>query len=343
MRVPGWVVIGFLPVISVVALRAQQAAPTTAEARAIAFLAKEVPAWHAEHRCYSCHNNGDAARALVQASRSGFDTASPLADTLAFLSLPPDWEKNSRGGGLDDTALARIQFAGALTSAIEAKLLARDALAPAAKLVASDQKPNGSWQLDPSNSLGSPTTYGTPLATWAARRALVAADASGYRAQIEKAEAWMRALKPRDTPDLAAVTLTFPAGPEADRIERALIDLQGPDGGWGPFPNVRSEPFDTAIAVLALRSRAVTSGRSAAIARGLDYLRSSIGDDGSWVETTRPAGQRSYAQRLSTTGWAVLALLSGSDGRRPGSLHTKAASNHRIGLVVDALELVDFK
>ena len=120
----------------------------------------------------------------------------------------------------------------------------------------------------------------------------------------------MRALKPRDTPDLAAVTLTFPAGPEADRIERALLDLQGPDGGWGPFPNVRSEPFDTAIAVLALRSRPATSARSAAIARGLDYLRSSIGDDGSWVETTRPAGQRSYAQRLSTTGWAVMALLS---------------------------------
>jgi hypothetical protein len=301
-----------LSLMATVAVRAQ--APSTsasAESRAVAFLSKEVPAWHAEHRCYSCHNNGDAARALVQAARAGFDTAAPLADTLAFLSLPPDWEKNSRGGGLDDTALARIQFAGALTAAVEAKLVARDALAPAAKLVASDQKPNGSWQLDPSNSLGSPTTYGTALATWAARRALLAADATVYGAQIDRAAAWMRALEPRDTPDLAAVILTFPAGREADRAERALLDLQGPDGGWGPFASVRSEPFDTAIAVLALRARAPTPARRAAIARGTDYLRASIGDDGSWVETTRPAGQRSYAQRLSTTGWALLALLGG--------------------------------
>ena len=32
--------------------------------------------------------------------------------------------------------------------------------------------------------------------------------------------------------------------------------------------------------------------------------------DGSWPETTRPPGADSYAQRISTTGWALLALLS---------------------------------
>ena len=154
----------------------QPTAPTggtkdqTSVRRALAYLSREVPQWYQQHDCYSCHNNGDAARALIQGSRVGFDTAAPLRDTLAFLSQPPDWEKNSRGGGLDDTALARIQFAGALTSAVEAALVSRDALAAAAKLVASDQRANGSWQLDPSNSLGSPTTYGTALATWAARR-----------------------------------------------------------------------------------------------------------------------------------------------------------------------------
>src|SRR5262245_34185088 len=118
---PRALLVAMLPVIAAIGVRGAQA--PSVEARAFAFLAKEVPAWHVEHRCYSCHNNGDAARALVQASRAGFDTAAPLADTLAFLSLPADWEKNSRGGGLDDTALARIQFAGALTSAVEAQLL----------------------------------------------------------------------------------------------------------------------------------------------------------------------------------------------------------------------------
>ncbi len=40
---------------------------SSAEARAIAYLATEVPAWRQAHPCYSCHNNGDAARALVAA------------------------------------------------------------------------------------------------------------------------------------------------------------------------------------------------------------------------------------------------------------------------------------
>src|SRR4051794_38197216 len=43
--------------------------PATPEARAIHYLAREVPAWNREHHCFSCHNNGDAARALYAATR----------------------------------------------------------------------------------------------------------------------------------------------------------------------------------------------------------------------------------------------------------------------------------
>jgi hypothetical protein len=31
--------------------------------------------------------------------------------------------------------------------------------------------------------------------------------------------------------------------------------------------------------------------------------------EGSWPETTRPPGQQSYAQYVSTTAWVTLALL----------------------------------
>ena len=30
--------------------------------RALQFLSREVPSWSIENKCYSCHNNGDAAR-----------------------------------------------------------------------------------------------------------------------------------------------------------------------------------------------------------------------------------------------------------------------------------------
>ena len=44
--------------------------------------------------------------------------------------------------------------------------------------------------------------------------------------------------------------------------------------------------------------------------RGRAYLLAAQQEDGSWKETTRPAGGDSYAQRVSTTGWALQALLT---------------------------------
>ena len=64
-----------------------------------------------------------------------------------------------------------------------------------------------------------------------------------------------------------------------------LKNGQGPDGGWGPYPTVPAEPFDTAIAIVRQQE-----------------------PDGGWVETTRPSGQ-DYAQRISTSAWALLALF----------------------------------
>ena len=48
------------------------------------------------------------------------------------------------------------------------------------------------------------------------------------------------------------------------------------------------------------------------IARGRKFLINEQLDDGSWPETTRPPGNVSYAERISTAGWATLALLATS-------------------------------
>ena len=49
------------------------------------------------------------------------------------------------------------------------------------------------------------------------------------------------------------------------------------------------------------------------IARGRSFLIAEQLDDGSWTETTRPAGNVSYAQRISTTGWGLMALIATAD------------------------------
>lgn len=305
----------------------------TPETRAVAFLSDEVPRWHAENGCYSCHNNGDAVRALVAASRRGFDVAAPLADTLDFLGRPADWADNSRGGEFDDRALARVQFAAALVDAADAGLVPRNAIVPAARLVARDQQADGSWRLDPSRSLGSPATYGTALATWSARRTLRAAGVAEFAPAIARADAWVRARSPQVLPDLAATLLIVAEADDSAGVAlrthalAALLDQQQRSGGWGPYPTVRPEPFDTALALLALAAQPRTGRIGESIARGRAWLRGAALPDGSWLETTRPAGQRSYAQLISTTGWAAVALFELQ--RRDGG---RAAPGHRAGI-----------
>jgi hypothetical protein len=311
-------------------LVAQPLPPPSPEARAVAYLSREVPRWRAEHPCYSCHNNGDAARALIAASRAGHDVAAPLADTLAWLGAPSRWDDNAKGGGFDDQRLARIQFAGALTSAVAARLAPDAALTAAAGIVAADQRPDGSWRLDAAQSVGAPATYGTGLATWAARRTLVAAAAPGTQPMIARAGRWLRRFEAANIPDAGGVLLgleraTDPAAAaQRARVLGLLRRGQASDGGWGPYATSPSEPFDTAVVILALaaiddglaRSSFSAGERQAAIGRGRRFLVERQLPDGSWPETTRPAEQESYAQRISTVGWATLALLA-SGGTAP--------------------------
>ena len=65
------------------------------------------------------------------------------------------------------------------------------------------------------------------------------------------------------------------------------------------------EPFDTALALLSLSKSGDTDPVRSLIARGRAFLIAHQQDDGGWVETTRPPGGESYAQRISTTGWAT--------------------------------------
>jgi hypothetical protein len=295
------------------------------ETRAVAFLVREVPKWKAENDCYSCHNNGDAARALIVASRRGHDVGAAIDDTLAWLREPQRWNHNKTTGGIDDKPLARVQFAGALRLAVDAGLASTAALASAAAIVAADQHQDGSWRLDTSQSLGSPTTYGTALATWAATRTLRDAARDDLTPTLAKAQAWLRTTKVDSVVDAAAVVLGLQHDRDRDaqvQRQRALDTLkrgQSANGGWGPYTTVGPEVFDTALVMLALievpaRPALASPAYTAddlrrAVTRGRDYLRQQQLGDGSWPETTRPAGQESYAQRISTTGWALLALM----------------------------------
>lgn len=334
------------------------AAPDQAVARAVAFLAREVPAWPVENRCFSCHNNGDAFRALHRAATGKNQPANAppvpekaLVATAAWLGKPEGWEDNGGEVEFSDKRLATVQFAVALAQIDRTGKRQDDAARPllvAGQLLVEQQAEDGSWSIDAAGSVGSPATYGTPLATVMARAVLHQADPQRFGGAIAKADDWLAKFQPQRVFDAAALLLwltdgnvTALAKSQRDQRIADCVDLirqgQGDNGGWGPFATSAAEPFDTAVVLLALHQlgpngyraaiarRAASDADSAAhptavddwasmIERGRAYLAASQYEDGSWPETTRPAGGESYAQRMSTTAWATIALIETQSG-----------------------------
>ena len=145
-------------------------------ARALRYLSAEVPQWRVSNGCFSCHNNGDGARALYAAGMRNEATS-----TTEWLRSPSEWGKSKMDGGSSDKTLALYQFTAALTSAVEAGAIHdRTALREAARQLAAVQSPNGAWRVeDEGEAPGSPVTWGTTLATYFGRRSLMAAGEHG--------------------------------------------------------------------------------------------------------------------------------------------------------------------
>lgn len=282
----------------------------TPEERAIDYLGREVPLWQRVNHCYSCHNNGDGARALLEARKQGFPLpAQCLEDTREWFEQPLNWDRHDSEGGSKDKTLSHIQFARALASMPSQARGA--AAAEAADIVAKDQKPAGYWRIDDGGP-GTPCTYGNALATAQACRTLEMLAPRQYAEALRRAERWL-ANQPRNSL-VDQVAVIFGLEHRREELCRdagaAILVSQNADGGWGPYATSGSEPFDTAIAILALARLPDAATNLAAIERGRRYLLVNQQDDGGWIETTRPPGAVSYAQRLSTSGWATLALLA---------------------------------
>ncbi|MFV0445304.1 MAG: prenyltransferase/squalene oxidase repeat-containing protein [Planctomycetaceae bacterium] len=291
---------------------------------AVAFLTREVPQWHASNNCYSCHNNADAVRALEAARRRGYDVPdTALSDSRRWLHHVGDWRHNGGEGEFNDYELAAIQFASALTTVaipsdpdqpVGADSLA--AIRSAAQRVASFQRNDGSWMTGPGSSIGSPATYGPVLATATAASILTAAGDPALQTALERSKGWLNHVQPRTVFDAAAILharshLGYEVPPAQLRSCIKLLKAgHHSDGGWGPYVNSMSEPFDTALVLLALDSLPRDRQVADWMAAGRLYLLGTQYNDGSWPETTRPAGRESYAQQMSTTAWVTLALLS---------------------------------
>ena len=283
-------------------------------ARAVRFLAREVSAWPRKNRCYSCHNNGDAARALYAARPHSivFDPEA-IGSTTRWLARPDEWKHSGPPGRQDDRKLSTIQFASALVAARNAGEPA-PALERAAELVASEEEEDGSWALETGGFAGSPVSYGRTLGTVAARDVLALAGGGRFAEPLSRADAWLRRQRPVSVFEAGALLIGLaPSEAEARSLSLNVIRKgECPGGGWGPYVTSPPEIFDTAIVLLGLSKEPGSAEVCQMRQRGRGFLIRAQQPDGSWQETTRPSGGESYAQRISTTAWATLALLATS-------------------------------
>jgi len=297
----------------------------------VAFLGREVRAWPKENGCFSCHNNGDAFRSLLVAfeTKKITDLGSGR-ETLEWLGRSSDWR---RSGGRAETPetdgrLADIQFGWALSMALERGVTTnRAALSTLARRLVEDQALDGGWVVEPAPGAGSPATYGNALATAVAVRILRTAGHAEMDTAMRRAERWMTLQPIRNVAAAASMLLWPDSADDATSQQRRkeavgfLLSSQTRSGGWGPYRDAPAEVFDTSLAVLALaETGSVVETFPGKIAeareRGLGYLVGQQETDGGWPATTRPSGGESYAQRMSTTAWAAMALMGEGLSRR---------------------------
>jgi hypothetical protein len=198
-------------------------------------------------------------------------------------------------------------------------------------MVAGDQLDDGSWQGGSENPVGSPTAYSRHLATHVGRSVLAGAGDPAFEDRRRRAADWLRGHPPANVHQ-AAVLLMASTGsgdfPGEPRLSESLLLIRAgrsPVGGWGPYVSAPPEAFDTALVLLGLaRVRAALGGAGKTgasgkerlaeidgwIRSGREHLRAAQEPDGGWPATTRPPGAESYAQRVSTTAWAALALMA---------------------------------
>ena len=286
--------------------------------RAVTYLQGEVQRWPAQHHCYSCHNNGDGARALFATRTAGIRVPTQALDrTKHWLATPGNWKNNGGDQRFSDKRLAQFQFSLALAAAHRAGVVANPAaLMQAARETANQQQTDGSWALDTGGIVASPITYGRHLGTALGKTLLQQVNPEVFASHITRANQWLRRSKPHSIPDLSGLMIGLQSAQDTaalkqlDRCQKLLRSAQGPAGGWGPFATRRAEPYDTAIALIALAQQQPNKPYQPLLQAGRSWLISKQLRDGSWVETTRPANSESYAHRISTTAWATLALIA---------------------------------
>jgi N-acyl-D-amino-acid deacylase len=262
-----------------------------AATRAVALLQSSQKGWYAKQSCESCHHQILPALAFRAAREHGI----PLDEEAA--------RADAIGGFGPSANLDRaVQYTHIIDPALDDgyRLLAMDAAgvrpnlvaAVYARIIASRQQPDGHWVTIDQRP---PQSYSFITATAVSMRAIqiyghrsLAADT---RQRIERASAWLRSQRPRDTEERVyqLLGLFWAGAPQSERAKLGaeLAAKQQSDGGWNSLHGRSSDAYSTGQALVALHDAAGMTTSNPQWAHGLRFLMDTQQPDGSWHVVAR--------------------------------------------------------
>ena len=323
----------------------EEAELRAAAGRAIKLIQQAQGAWYKKETCTSCHSQllPEIPLSLARQRGVAVDEAAAREATAAAFAFLKDLDAAVQGYDYIDNFPVGLSLVAAHAAGIPASLTT----AAYAQLVASYQRPDGSWiTID----VRPPQSYGAYAATAfcaEAVRLYLPAQLKGEKEmRLRRARAWLLKAQPRATEDRAFQLLglrwTGADVKTCQQAARQLLAAQREDGGWSQMPDLTSDAYSTGEALVALREGAGLAASDDAYQRGLRFLLKSQEADGSWHVKSRlhppapvsppyfDAGfpyQHDQFISLMGSSWAAAALLHALPGKAEAAAQPRALAH----------------
>src|SRR5579871_3650698 len=304
--------------------------------KALVFLENEAIQWKQEHRCLSCHHGTMTIWVLNEANGQGYHVNTERLSEMnhaafgetgalirARIISDPTKPVDSQPGG-NVVSLSTFNLAMASRSVPSPDPVSGQELDLMARDIVRHQEADGSWSGLPPGNGPPPVFESTEVMTLRSMLALEtyrptdSSISSSVRACLEKANRWLKQIRPADTTQTAALRLLVEvqAGKRGKGVASGIKDLlkrQNPDGGFGPTRDLPGDAYATGQALYALSLAGVRNNR-AEIERARAFLISSQRPDGSWLMVPRAhPGKTPFKNPAPIiyfgSGWATLGLL----------------------------------
>ena len=307
-----------------------------AAAKAIKLIQRSQVVWFQRETCTSCHHQLLTEIPFKAARERGVEIDEKVAreTTTSAFAYYKDFDAAVQGYESIDVIFDGWSLVAARAAGVSPNL----ATAAYAQLIASSQRPDGSWGTmdDRPPQAHSPFTA-TAVCAQAISYYLPESLKQEKRARLSRARVWLLKARPKTTEDkvfhLLGLSWTGADEVVRKRAARQLLAEQRADGGWSQLPSLTSDAYATGEALEALREGGGLATTDNAYRRGIQFLLGTQKPDGSWMVRSRlhppapvspPYFETEFPYKhdqfisIMGTSWAASALLNALPAKMAG-------------------------